>query len=166
MKHFFSLTLIALVVASSFITDCVAKDARKSPHETVKYGNISVTYGRPYKNGRQIFGNLVPYGQVWRTGADEATEVTFKKDCLVNGNPMKAGTYTMFTIPDGQLWKVMFNSKLKQWGAFSYDETKNVLVTQAQVAPTLAPVEQFTITLGEDGITMQWDNQKVNVPVN
>ena len=166
MKQFFSLTLMALVVASSFITDCNAKDARKSPHETVKGTNVTVTYGRPFKNGREIFGSLVPYGQVWRTGADEATEITFKKDMLVNGNPVKKGTYTLFTIPDGQLWKIMLNSTLKQWGAYDYDKTKDVLVTQAQVGKTAKTVEQFTITVTNEGIDMEWDNTRINLPIN
>src|SRR5689334_20084655 len=81
--------------------------AQKSPHETVEGKDISVTYGRPYKKGRDIFGGLEPYGKVWRTGADAATEVTFKKDGTFGGKPVKAGTYTLFTIPNEKEWTVI-----------------------------------------------------------
>jgi hypothetical protein len=166
MKSILSVTLLAIVMASTFFTECRAKDARKSPHETVKGEKMSVTYGRPYKKGRDVFGSLVPFGQVWRTGADEATEITFKKDVVLNGTPVKKGTYTLFTVPNKQQWEIILNSKLGQWGAYEYDKTKDVMRAVAQPMPLPAATEQFTITINGDGFRMEWDNVAVMVPVN
>jgi len=165
MKHIFASVLL-LVVAVSISSVVAAKDERKSPHETVKSGNVSITYGRPYKKGREVFGKLVPFGEVWRTGADEATEITFKKDAVVNGSPIKAGTYTLFTIPQQDRWDIIFNSKLKQWGAFDYNKANDVMRTQAQIRTADKPVEQFTISLKGDLIMMEWDKTSVAIPFN
>lgn len=138
---------------------------RLSPLEivTVKYEStyIKVTYGRPHKKGRQIFGDLVPYGKIWRTGANEATEITFTKDVLVNKKKLKAGTYTVFTIPEKDHWKVLFNSDLGQWGAYNYNEKKDVLEIKADVTSTETVYEPFTIEfqLQDDNtnLLMMWD---------
>src|SRR2546421_2697491 len=111
----------------------VCGQVRKSPHDTVQTKNIKVTYGRPYKKGREIFGGLEKYGRVWRTGADEATEISFAKDGTVGGKPVKAGTYTLFTIPGKDEWTIILNSQLGQMGAFSYDKYKNKDVLQVNV---------------------------------
>ena len=94
MKKLLFLSTVVLTVLSACAQD------RKSPHETVEGKDVKVTYGRPLKKGRVIFGDLEKYGKVWRTGADEATEITFAKDAKVAGQPVKAGTYTLFTIPE------------------------------------------------------------------
>jgi hypothetical protein len=165
MKQLFTLTLALLIAATSVIAR--NPEDRKSPHETVKGKNISVTYGRPYKKGRDIFGGLEPYGKVWRTGADEATQVTFDKDCTFGGKPVKAGTYTLFTIPEKDEWTIILNSKLGQWGAFSYDKVKDqdVLKTTVRANHTNNVVEQFTISLPNDGMKLEWDKTMVFVPI-
>src|SRR5579871_7074782 len=122
--------------------------SRKSPHDTLTTKEITVTYGRPYKKGREIFGKLEPYGKVYRCGADEATQITFNKDVTFGGKPVKAGTYTLCAIPNADKWTVILNSKLGQWGAFSYDKYKDqdVVHVDVPVKNLSTPVEQLTIT--------------------
>src|ERR1700730_11429550 len=104
-----------------------------SPHETSSGQDISVRYGRPYKKGRVIFAGLEPYGKVYRCGADSATTVTFNKDAIFGGKPVKAGTYTLFVIPNEQAWTIILNSQLGQWGAFDYDKYKDKDVLHVDV---------------------------------
>jgi hypothetical protein len=164
MKKFMLFAGLAMVI----MTSCTAqeKESRKSPHDTVSNANVKVTYGRPYKKGRVIFGGLEKYNTVWRTGADEATEITFLKDGTFGGQPVKAGTYTLFTIPGEKEWTVILNSKLGQWGAFKYDEVKDKDVLKIKVPAGKAPseTEQLTITLPDNALIITWDNTQVTVP--
>lgn len=159
--------ILAMVAVSSLLPAC-AQPQRKSPHETVSGGNISITYGRPAKKGREIFGALVPYGQVWRAGADEATEITFKTDGQLGGKPVKAGTYTLFVIPTEKEWTIILNSQLKQWGAYEYEKNKgkNVLEVKAPVTKTSAAAESFTIKVEGGKISFSWDTTEVAVPAS
>ena len=99
---------------------------RVSPKASVSYTvgltNITITYGAPAVNGRVIWGNVVPFGQIWRAGANEATTVSFSTDVNIEGQTLKAGKYSLFLIPDSTEWTVIFNKKWDQWGAYSYDE--------------------------------------------
>ena len=147
---------------------CVYGKDRVSPHTTVKKGDISITYGQPLKKGREtIGGSLAPYGQVWRTGADEATEITLAKDCTVAGKPVKAGTYSLFTIPGKKEWTIILNSELKQWGSFGYEKIKDkdVLTAQVPAGETDKVVETFTITIKKEGVLLEWDKTFVLIPV-
>ncbi len=143
-------------------------EPRKSPHDTVTANNVKVTYGRPYKKGRDIFGSLIPFGQVYRCGADEATEITFGKDATFAGKSVKAGTYTLFVIPNEKQWTIILNSQLKQWGAYSYDKNKDKDVLHADVPVKMlgAPVEQLTIGFTDKNMIIEWDKTQVNVPVS
>jgi len=140
---------------------------RKSPHETITGNHMKITYGRPYKKGRDIFGALEAYGKVWRAGADEATEITVDKDCTFGGKSLKAGTYVLFATPNKTEWTIILNSKLGQWGAFDYDKNKDKDVLQVNVpaGSTKNVVEQWTITIKKDGLLMEWDKTSVFVPV-
>ncbi|MEM8565315.1 MAG: DUF2911 domain-containing protein [Bacteroidota bacterium] len=129
-------TLISLYLALSFVIPFrlnaqEALKTRPSPTsiESIKYKDtyIKITYCQPHKKGRQIFGELVPYGKIWRTGANEATEITITDDILVEQDTLKAGTYSIFTIPRPNEWLVIFNSELGQWGAYNYVESSDVL---------------------------------------
>ncbi|MCW3122096.1 MAG: hypothetical protein JWQ38_1588 [Flavipsychrobacter sp.] len=169
MKQALSVALVLLMTIGSV---CAKDKSRVSPHTTVKGANVSITYGQPSKRGRLIFGEksagaLQPYGEVWRAGADEATEVTVIKDCMFAGNKLKAGTYTMFIIPDKVEWIVILNSKLKQWGAFEYENIKSSNVLDAAIAAKHIDkvVETFTITVQNDGFKMEWDQTSAFVSV-
>jgi Protein of unknown function (DUF2911) len=163
MKKMILFSLIAWVVFSS----CGDKKP-VSPHETTAGQDISVRYGRPYKKGRVIFGGLEPYGKVYRCGADSATTVTFEKDAVFGGKPVKAGTYTLFVIPNEQNWTIILNSQLGQWGAFDYEKykDKDVLHTDVPVKKVDPPVEQLTISLPPSSMIIEWDNVQVAVPVS
>jgi hypothetical protein len=132
---------------------------------------LKTTYGQPFKKGRTIFGNLVPYGEIWRTGANEATEFTNTQDIKVGKKVLKAGTYTIFSIPEEDEWTVIFNSSLGQWGSYKYDEIKaqNVLTIKVPVSKTEDMYEAFTVQFeqNKDGVEMQllWDMTKVAIPI-
>ena len=162
MKRLLLLSFVAWVVFPS----CGDKKP-VSPHESATGQNISVRYGRPYKKGREIFGALVPYGKVYRCGADSATTVTFDKDAVFGGKPVKAGTYTLFVIPNEQSWTIILNSQLGQWGAFEYEKykDKDVLHVDVPVKKLSNVVEQLTISLPPSGMVIEWDNVQVSVPV-
>jgi hypothetical protein len=136
---------------------------------------LRVNYSRPAKRGRDnIFGTkeskaLVPYGEVWRTGANEGTEITVTRDVLIGGQKLPAGTYTIFTVPGPEQWTVHFNSEVGLWGSAAYDKTKDVVVVSA--APWTLPteVEWFTVALEKTGngadLVFSWVTTGVRVPV-
>ena len=133
--------------------------------------NLTVDYCQPAIKGRDIFGieeALVPYDEVWRTGANEATEVTIDRDVLVNNEPLAAGTYTLFTIPHASGWTIIFNKELGQWGAFDYDEQLDVLRVDVPSQETDQVSELFVIDFqAEDTVVnmqLHWDNTLVRVP--
>lgn len=172
MKKFSALILVVL----STLTFAVAQNAKPaaSPRITAESPNknIKVVYGQPSKRGRVIFGpegsaSLEKYGKVWRTGANEATEVTFKNDVMFGGKMVKAGTYTMFTIPDEKEWSVILNSTLGQWGAYEYEKIKgaNVAEVKAKASASKTPIEKLTITPANNSIAIAWDNTTVSIPV-
>jgi DUF2911 family protein len=169
MKHTLSLALVMMLAISSVF----AKDKeRVSKHTTIKNGNISVTYGQPSKKGRLIFGTaqekaLEPNGEVWRAGADEATEITISKDCQFVGRPLKAGTYTLFVKLNKSEWEIILNSQLGQWGSFGYEKVKDKNVLDAAVAVKHLDnvVETFTITIQKDGLLMEWDQTSAFIPI-
>ncbi len=128
-----------------------------------------VIYSRPQKKSREIFGALVPYGQVWRTGANEATEIEFFKDGSFGGKPVKAGRYSLYTIPNQKSWTVILSSVKNDWGAYKYDEKNDLLRVEAPVSATKESVEAFTMKFdGEPKsgkLIFAWDDTWVEVPV-
>jgi len=159
--------LLALIGAVA-----AAQENRASPHETVELKlnakKISVTYGRPYMKGRKVVGGaLVPYGQVWRTGADEATVLTTEADLTIGSLAIPKGSYSIFTLPSETGWKLIVNKVDKQWGAFKYDEKQDLGRVDMKVGKTRAPVEQFTITLANAGnggiMKLEWENTSASV---
>lgn len=167
--------IILIAIFSTYeISAQEAIKARLSPLEivTVKYEStyIKVTYGRPHKKGREIFGELVPFGKVWRTGANEATEITLTKDVVVNKKRLRAGTYTVFTIPEKDHWTVIFNTDLGQWGSYNYNADKNALEIKADVTLMDTVYEPFTIEfqLQDDktNLLMMWDKTKASFTID
>lgn len=133
---------------------------------------LKVTYGQPSKRGRKVFGSLIPFGKIWRTGANEATEITLINDVKINKKRFKAGTYTIFTIPNKNKWTIIFNRELGQWGAFDYPKFKerDALRYQAKVYATEETYEAFTIYFQERkkgvNLIMIWSNTMVMVPID
>ena len=138
-----------------------------SSHDTVKTKNLTVTYGRPEMKGREIFGKLVPYGKVWRVGADESTNVTFDKDATFGGKPIKAGKYALFAIPNEDKWTVILNSNAGQWGTeYNSNKDKDVLSVDVPVMKLGSPVEKVTYTVSGKGIKIEWEKTAVTIPVS
>jgi hypothetical protein len=147
------------------------KDERPSPPKTTAatVGNLSITivYSQPGVKGRKIFGELVPYGKIWRTGANEATTVEVSRDCKVGGGFLKAGKYALFTIPGADEWTIIFNSVPDQWGAYKYDESKDALrfKVKPEQAKELAERLEFDIQADKTGngtVTLKWENTSVS----
>ncbi len=116
--------------------------------------------------GRTIFGELEPYGKVWRTGANEATTIEVSTDVEIEGEPLPAGKYALFTIPTEDDWTVVFNKTPEQWGAYDYDEAEDALRVEVTPEETDEPTEQLTFEIGDDGqVTMMWANAAVSFNV-
>lgn len=135
---------------------------------------VNVSYSRPSVRGRLIFGPesqnaLQPYGKYWRLGANESTEVTFNRNVLFNGSPLKAGTYRLYAIPGEQSFQIGVNSETGKWGAYEPDYDLDVLKTTVPVEKISSPVEQYTISLAPAGdginIIFEWSDTRFIVPV-
>lgn len=129
---------------------------------------IKITYSQPQKKNREIFGDLVPYGQVWRTGANEATEITTTKDIQLQNYTLRAGTYSLFTIPEKEKWTIIINSDVGLWGAYNYNPQKDVLRFEVPVQSAEKIYEPFTIVFDHRNevadLLLMWDKTKVSVP--
>ena len=171
MRKTLNLTLLVLVAATSAFAQ---RTPRPSPGasltQTVGVVDITIKYSRPGVKGRAIWGSLVPYDKVWRTGANEATTITFSDDVSINGQPLKKGTYALFTIPGQNEWQIVFNSQAEQWGAFNQDATKNVLTVTAK--PEKADFREWMmfeipkLTTDEATVVLRWENLAVPFTVN
>lgn len=137
--------------------------------ERIKYKNdfISVTYGAPAKKGRNIFGDLIKYNQIWRTGANEASEVSFLKNVNISGKKIVAGTYTIFSIPRERKWTIILNPNLNQWGSYGYEKIKedNVLEVEVLAEKTVNISETMSITFESGFLVIKWDNTVVKLAV-
>ncbi|WKN32368.1 DUF2911 domain-containing protein [Porifericola rhodea] len=128
---------------------------------------IKVVYSRPHLRNRKMIGEQEPYGKVWRLGANEATEITLTEDVKLGGKDIEAGTYSMFAIPEKDKWTLILNSELGLWGAYEYDDSKDVARIEVPVKKNSEKYEPFTIQFNEMGTKMMimWDNLLVEVPV-
>ncbi|MDZ7689613.1 MAG: DUF2911 domain-containing protein [Balneolaceae bacterium] len=164
-----AITLMGLSFQQAQAQERANKESRVSPNaavsQTIGTTDVTITYGRPSLKGRQVFGGLEPYGEVWRTGANEATTITFSNDVLIEGQKLEAGTYGLFTVPGKEDWTVIFNNVPNQWGAFDYDSSEDAL--RVQVQPEMAPTMEQLIFYFEDvsegsgTAVMHWSNVKV-----
>jgi hypothetical protein len=129
---------------------------------------IKITYSQPQKRGREIFDKLVPYGQVWRTGANEATEVTLTRDMLLNNQILKAGTYSLFSIPGPDKWTIIINADLGLWGSYNYVEKLDIMRFDVPVSTNNTITEAFTMTFDAKNnvadLLIVWDTIKLTVP--
>jgi hypothetical protein len=130
---------------------------------------IKITYSQPQKRDREIFGKLVPYDQVWRTGANEATEITTTKNIQINGTLLKAGTYSLFTIPQKDKWTVVINSEVGLWGAYNYNSKLDVMRFDVPVTTTDTVYESFTMQFDHRNevadLLLYWDKTKISIPI-
>ncbi|MCY2688384.1 DUF2911 domain-containing protein [Salinimicrobium sp. TH3] len=127
-----------------------------------------VLYSRPQTRDREVFGKLVPYGEVWRTGANEATEITLYQDLMVGGKTIKKGTYTLFTIPREKEWTIILNNSTNIWGAYDYHVEKDVARITVPVRKSPVHIDAFSMNFAKsnDGADLYigWDDSYVKVP--
>jgi len=127
-----------------------------------------VIYSRPQKRNREIFGKLIPYGEVWRTGANEATELTLYKDMKVADATVKAGTYTLYSIPGEKEWTVILNNKTNTWGSYEYTDKEDKVRIKVPVRQAPNTIESLSMAFQESkkgaDLLIGWDNSYVKVP--
>ena len=150
-------------------TNIFAQQAAQSPASsaTGKIGNASITinYGSPSVKGRAIWGELVPYGKVWRTGANKATTFETDADITVEGQPLKKGKYALFTIPEKNEWVIIFNKTTDQWGSFNYKQDDDVLRVKSKPSSSNESVEALKFEVGKNAVTMKWEKLSVSFGV-
>lgn len=167
---------LTLLLASGLIFSAQQADAqiKLPPASSTQFilqdlgiSQVSVVYQRPNMKGRTIFGDLVPYDQIWRTGANNATNITFQSDVKIEGQDLEAGTYALFTIPGKEEWTIIFNKNAKQWGAYTYDKADDVLRVKIKPRTLTNPIETFTIAFEEVNdqnlkACLLWEKTKVS----
>ncbi|WP_316802390.1 DUF2911 domain-containing protein [Pedobacter nototheniae] len=144
-------------------------NAPKAKSEDLSKPVIKVIYSRPQKKGREIFGVLEQYGKVWRFGANENTEIKFFEKVSIGGKKIKAGTYSLFAIPDKDKWFIIINKQTDKWGAFSYDQSKDVVRVELPVKTLTKPIEFFSLTFVKTdkgaNLIAGWDKTQVELPI-
>lgn len=177
MKKTFTLaTLMLALVLTTSVSAQEFSGIDKSPMDMAAYPTdykvsekaVRIIYGRPQLKGRSM-EELAPTGKVWRTGANEAPEITFYKDVKFGGKDIKAGTYSLFTIPGESEWTVILNKNLNQWGSYFYDEASDVARLTVPNGSDATSLEEFSIAFKDvDGgvhLVMGWDKTRVAVPI-
>jgi len=171
-RRVFVASALAAVLAVPPAGLVAAQEKRASPHETVKAtidgANVSVTYGRPYMKGRKVFGGLVPYDQVWRTGADEATILETDKALMFGPLHVNPGKISLYSLVGEKEWKLVLNKQVGQWGT-DHAAAQDLGRVAMKTEKLTTPVEQFTISIaknpaGKGGLlVMQWDTTKATL---
>lgn len=173
MRKLFQLKALALF-AMAFLVSTVAFGQKPSPAETatgtVAGSEIKVNYSSPAVKGRKIWGGLVPYDKIWRTGANEATIFETSKDIKIGGKTLKAGKYSLYTKPGEKEWQVIFNSQTGQWGikmdgSTTDEASKDVLVTTVKPMKSKEMNERFKIEINSKGMVLLWENLAVPVEI-
>jgi hypothetical protein len=177
MKKPLLIVLILVVVAGAVFVGLRRYTKSFSPEAVAEYNKdgleVEVHYSRPSKKNRLIFGReqdnaLVPYDKVWRTGANEATTIRFGQDVLFAGKPVKAGQYSLWTIPGPAKWKVILNREVGQWGT-SYNDGQDLFRTEVNIRIKTKVAEMFAIYFEDQpegpAMILQWDQTEVIVPI-
>ena len=150
------------------VVDGTIKSPRKELVGTIGEVPVVINYGSPAVNDRIIYGDLVPYNKVWRTGANEATRITFQRDVMVGKSNTKltAGTYALFSLPSSKEdWTIIFNKVADQWGAYDYEESHDAARVKAEAMPIDEKAERMDFALKGNDIQMMWDDLMIAFPV-
>ena len=169
--------VVALFVAVLSVFAAAQQDKSKRPSPPAqtqcKFSDgktITVDYSSPRAKGRKIFGGLVPYGEVWRTGANEATTFVTNTNVSIEGKDIPAGSYTLFTLPEQDKWTLIISKHTGEWGIPYKYQSEELARIPMQVSKTSAPVENFTINFEQGGDTctlqMSWENTQASVKVS
>ena len=163
----------SLCIAFAYADGQQLRTPAPSPTQTVKQdfgiSTLELIYSRPGMKGRKIFGDLVPYGKVWRTGANQATRLKFSDDVMIGGQPVKAGEYAVFTIPNEKEWDIIINKGSANWGT-DYKQQDDIVRVKARPVKLDNPVETFTMQFdnvkpSSADLTIMWDKTAVAVPI-
>jgi hypothetical protein len=166
--------LAAFAVAFTSLTAQELKLPALSPTSTITQefstSKIEITYSRPSMRGRKVFGDLVPFGSVWRTGANAATKITFGEEVEIGGTKIPAGSYSFYSIPGQNEWEIIINKNTGNWGAMGYDTKDDVVRVKVKSTTLSQATETFTmwvsnITFSSCSIDLAWENTMVSVPV-
>ncbi len=169
-KLFFS-----CIVFAATITTAQIKMPAPSSTQTIKQdfgmANIELTYSRPSVKGRTIFGDLVPYGKVWRTGANSATIIKFNDPAEINGKKIDTGSYALYTIPNEGSWEIILNKGISNWGTNGYKDSDDVMRFKVPVKQTYTSIETFTMQFANVKsesleLHIMWDKTAVVIPIN
>lgn len=172
-RYFAFGVFILVLVLTAVMSAQQDKSARPSPpgraEVTLKGKKVTIDYSRPSMRGRKIIGGLVPYGEVWRTGANEATTLTTEADLNIGGTNVPAGKYTLYTLPSEGTWKLIINKQTGQWGTV-YDPSQDLARVDLKKSSLDQPVEQFTISFSKKNdstadLILQWETTQLSVPV-
>jgi hypothetical protein len=160
MKYLLILSFICL-----FTKGVIGQEKRASPlvqkSQIVKNVQVTIQYSQTSMKGRTIFGDLVPFDQVWRTGANEATVIEFNKSVSLNGKVLKAGKYSLFTVPGEKKWTVIINRIWNQWGSYNYDETKDILRFEVESRYS-EKHEKLNIDVNSEGLfRLMWEETAI-----
>lgn len=167
------LTIISFLAAMTFLPGSGFSQLNlpaASPSATVAQGiglgEVRIEYSRPSLKGRKIFGSQIPYDAVWRTGANKVTNITFSRDMDVNGNPVAAGKYALFTIPSTGEWTVILNKDADSWGAYTYNQANDVLRFKVKPQSLAKAEEHFTIsfedfTPTQAHVVIKWEKAQI-----
>ena len=168
-KIFLALSCMAAMASSAQL-----KMPAPSPAQTIKQdfglSSIELAYSRPSMKGRKIFGDLVPYGEMWRTGANAATRIKFGEDVTIGGQPVKAGEYALYTIPNENEWEIILNKGVNNGGLNGYKTEEDVTRFKVKPVKLPAPTETFTMEFAEirpstTELVLKWENTAVKVPI-
>ncbi|HEX8327517.1 MAG TPA: DUF2911 domain-containing protein [Hymenobacter sp.] len=174
MKHFVPLLASGLLLAATAHaqTKLTAPPLSPATHirQSFSTSYIDLTYSRPSLRGRAAFGNLVPNGTVWRTGANTITKVRFGEEVKINGQAVPAGAYALLTIPDAKEWTFILNRDTAQWGTYQYKQALDVLRVKAKPTKLAAPVETMSLTVenlrpNAADLVVSWDRTQVALPI-
>jgi Protein of unknown function (DUF2911) len=171
-KAIATVSVVCLTLALFVVVVRAQQDKSKRPSPPAKAtldlgGGQSATldYSSPRAKGRKIFGELVPFGQVWRTGANEATTFVNTADVVVGGTVVPAGSYTLFTIPNKDKWVLIFSKKTGEWGTDYPGPSNDLARVDMKVSTQSSPVENFTISFDKGRMIIDWDTTRASVSI-
>lgn len=160
-----SIVILALMVFSAFAVAQEKASPAKTAEGNAAGSKITIKYSSPAVKGRVIWGDLVPLGQVWRAGADEATTFTTSKDITIEGQKLPAGTYSFFVIPGESQSTFIFNEVAKQWGAYNYDSKQDALRVNVYSQQTSTMEERLVYEVKPDSFEIRWEYGKASAKI-
>ncbi len=160
MKRSISIILLGLAIMTGFAQDKKMPSPPATAEANLGATKVKIEYHQPSAKGRKVMGGLVPFGEVWRTGANETTTIEFSGPAKIEGKEIAAGKYALFTIPGENEWTIIINKGIK-WGAFTYKKEEDVLRVTVKPGKTDSFVETFTISIDKGQVILKWENTMI-----